>query len=251
MALIDIDKDPWITEYESCERLHRDIVDLLNNRSVELKTSDTYAHLSNSVRIRLKQYDTEVQQLRIKLRELALSRTVTLDEAERRERLLENLKTNIIQLQRRFNDRDSITTSNRSKLLNERSTNKSSSDYNVLKHSENTSNLSGDFVTIIPEGYVAEQLKSQRQQVLKDQDDGLEQLAQSISRQKNIALKIEREVDDHNDIIDDICNKMDRTSGGLQQETANIVLITKKSSTWSYWLIIIVLLIAIIIVIAI
>lgn len=63
--------------------------------------------------------------------------------------------------------RDSITTSNRSKLLNERSTNKSSSDYNVLKHSENTSNLSGDFVTIIPEGYVAEQLKSQRQQVLK------------------------------------------------------------------------------------
>lgn len=49
----------------------------------------------------------------------------------------------------------------------DRSTNKSSSDYNVLKHSENTSNLSGDFVTIIPEGYVAEQLKSQRQQVLK------------------------------------------------------------------------------------
>ena len=59
-----------------CEKLHRDILDLLNKRSVELKTCDEYARLSSSIRIRLKQFDVEVQQLSHKLRESTLSRAM-------------------------------------------------------------------------------------------------------------------------------------------------------------------------------
>lgn len=61
-------------EFELCEKLHRDITDLLNKRSAELRTSDTYARLSSSVRIRLKQFDAEVQQLSNKLRDATTTR---------------------------------------------------------------------------------------------------------------------------------------------------------------------------------
>lgn len=65
-----------LDEYELSEKLENDILDLLNKRSVELRTSDTYARLSSSVRIRLKQFETEVQQLGYKLRESTLSRSM-------------------------------------------------------------------------------------------------------------------------------------------------------------------------------
>lgn len=58
------------------EKLEREIIDLLNKRSVELKSSDTYARLSSTIRLRLKQFDDEVQQLARKLREATLSRSM-------------------------------------------------------------------------------------------------------------------------------------------------------------------------------
>lgn len=46
----------------------------LSFRSRETRTSEKYARLSATVRMRLKQYNNEVEQLRIKLQEAAKSR---------------------------------------------------------------------------------------------------------------------------------------------------------------------------------
>lgn len=54
-------------EYDSCEKLYRDIVEQLNARANEPWTSDNYAKISATVRMRMKQYATEVQQLKNKL----------------------------------------------------------------------------------------------------------------------------------------------------------------------------------------
>lgn len=63
-----------LLEYESCEKLHRDIMEQMSLRSRETRTSEKYARLSATVRMRLKQYNNEVDQLRVKLQEAARSK---------------------------------------------------------------------------------------------------------------------------------------------------------------------------------
>lgn len=63
-------------EYESCEKLYREIEGLLNERDLELQSSEKYVLYSSKVRLRLKQFSNEVQQLSNKLKRLAKSKTV-------------------------------------------------------------------------------------------------------------------------------------------------------------------------------
>lgn len=65
-----------LIEYESCEKLYREIEGLLNVRELEQKSSETYVLYSSQIRLRLKQFTDEVQQLSLKLRGLATSKAV-------------------------------------------------------------------------------------------------------------------------------------------------------------------------------
>jgi hypothetical protein len=60
-------------EHESCEKLYREIEGLLNVRDLEHKSSEKYILYSSQIRLRLKQYADEVQQLLHKLRGLSTS----------------------------------------------------------------------------------------------------------------------------------------------------------------------------------
>ncbi|KAK7590931.1 hypothetical protein V9T40_002544 [Parthenolecanium corni] len=243
MSLVIIDNDPWLVEHELMEKLEREIIDLLNKRSVELKSSDTYARLSSTIRLRLKQFDDEVQQLARKLREATISRSITLDEGERRERLIEQLKSKVIQLQRRFNHRDTMSQINRTEISNSRF---GSSSNRVGAH---TSGWSTDDDSLLPENpsqMDIERLRFQQRQIMKDQDNGLDELSKIISRQKDIAVKIGSEADTQNEIIDDISARMERTTTGLRAGTDHIHVVSMKDSTCGYWIIIILLFVAII-----
>lgn len=65
-----------LIEYESCEKLYREIEGLLNVRELEHKSSEKYVLCSSKIRLRLKQFTDEVQQLSHKLRGLATSKVV-------------------------------------------------------------------------------------------------------------------------------------------------------------------------------
>lgn len=88
MALLFLEEDPWyskqyqytwnikflvwflilrILEHESCEKLQRDIMGQLTERQKFPRTHSKYAQISADIRLRLKQYNNEVQQLRQKL----------------------------------------------------------------------------------------------------------------------------------------------------------------------------------------
>lgn len=62
-----------LIEYESCENLYREIERLLNERDLEHKSSEKYILCSSQIRLRLKQYADEGQQLLHKLRGLSAS----------------------------------------------------------------------------------------------------------------------------------------------------------------------------------
>jgi hypothetical protein len=65
-----------LTEHEACEKLSRDIMEQLTVRSREQKTSQAYSRLSSAIRLRLKQYSSEVQQLKDKLSEASASHSM-------------------------------------------------------------------------------------------------------------------------------------------------------------------------------
>ncbi|CAH1992287.1 unnamed protein product [Acanthoscelides obtectus] len=76
MALVFLEEDPWLLEYESCEKLQRDIMEQLTLRQKYPRTSESYSQISANVRLRLKQYNNEVGQLERKLNDTTLSQNL-------------------------------------------------------------------------------------------------------------------------------------------------------------------------------
>lgn len=60
-------------EHEACEKLFREIMEQLTARSREQKSSQGYDRLSATIRLRMKQYSSEVQELWNKLQTAASS----------------------------------------------------------------------------------------------------------------------------------------------------------------------------------
>ncbi|WP_411024313.1 hypothetical protein, partial [Salmonella sp. s58953] len=60
-------------------------------------------------------------------------------------------------------------------------------------------------------GLTFREIKEQQQCIIQVQDEGLEVLAEVISRQKRMGQDIGNELDEHNEIIDDITRLVDTT----------------------------------------
>lgn len=102
----------------------------------------------------------------------------TAQEAERRVRLVETLHSKSVQMQSMFDDQIvNKYNADREHLLGNSST--SSADFQTQKQS-------------------ASSMKVEQKRMLEDQEEGLNNLAQIIARQKNIAQTISNEVDYHN-----------------------------------------------------
>ncbi|XP_049860408.1 syntaxin-8 isoform X2 [Schistocerca gregaria] len=228
MALVYVDSDPWLKEHEDCEKLYREIMEQLTARSLEQKTSHLYASLSSAVRLRMKQYSSEVQQLQEKLRVASLSSMITRQEAERRSRLVEQLQSREVQMQQLFVDRDTFGERNRSRLLQQNPAQSSVAsgrtvgwaDEDIYPQGSQNENLSVD------------ELRQQQQRMVQAQDQGLDELSKIISRQKQIAVAITDEVEFQNEVIDDLADHMDRTDARVVDGTRQIRVVGQKDKTW-------------------
>ncbi|XP_050075462.1 syntaxin-8 [Anopheles maculipalpis] len=238
MALINIDGDPWLTELDACESLSNDIQSQLAARNRENQLSREYGVLSGTVRVRLKQLGSELDQLTRKLG--LISNTLTAGEAERRQRRIEALQSKLIQLQRQFQYVEPAAA--RSALFETGSNGRGRGAF--------ADDDDDDVPALIPSqsNYTVADLRSQQTRILEDQNEGLEALSQVIARQKELATRIGGEVDRHNDILDDLAQTMETTDGRINRETRQIGAITTQDSTWGYWIVIGVLFVAIVVV---
>uniref|UniRef100_A0A1B0CP58 t-SNARE coiled-coil homology domain-containing protein n=1 Tax=Lutzomyia longipalpis TaxID=7200 RepID=A0A1B0CP58_LUTLO len=219
-----------ITEYEACERLSREIQSQIVLRNREQRLSDEYSKLSGNVRMRLKQFSTELVSLEKKLEQTRRMDSLTTEEAERRQRQIEQLQSKLIQLQNQFAGTGDAT---RSALLQ-----------------PGTSRLwddEEDDQMLDTSTYSVKDLRQQQAQILEDQNQGLEALSKVISRQKDLALRIGDEVETQNEIIDDIADQLEHTDARINSATRRIEVVSAKDRTWPYWSIIIGLFVAIII----
>ncbi|XP_066148532.1 syntaxin-8 [Euwallacea fornicatus] len=232
MALLYLEEDPWIIEHESCEKLQREVMGQLAERENFPRTSTKYAQISADIRLRLKQFNNEVMQLKQKLDAISGTSSITLAESERRARQIEVLMTKATQMQKLFDDQLS------KKRMAERSDligGVSGADWDTIETSEMT----------------VDEIQSRQRQMLGDQEQGLENLAKIISRQKDIANTISNEMDYHNEILNDIGTQIDQTDQRVRTETGRVSTVSQKDSTCGYWIVIIILFISIIIVAAI
>uniref|UniRef100_A0A182RGU4 t-SNARE coiled-coil homology domain-containing protein n=1 Tax=Anopheles funestus TaxID=62324 RepID=A0A182RGU4_ANOFN len=236
MALINIDGDPWLTELDACENLSNDIQSQLAARNRENQLSREYGVLSGTVRVRLKQLGSELDQLTRKLG--LISSTLTSGEAERRQRRIEALQSKLIQLQRQFTYVEPAAA--RSALFETGSNSRGRVAF--------ADDDDDDEPALIPSqsNYTVADLRSQQTRILEDQNEGLEALSQVIARQKELATRIGGEVDRHNDILDDLAQTMETTDGRINRETPQIGTITTQDSTWGYWIVIGLLFVAIV-----
>ncbi|XP_050533359.1 syntaxin-8 [Daktulosphaira vitifoliae] len=245
MSFVYIDNDPWLIEHENCEKLYRQIEGLLNVRDLEQRSSEKYVLYSSQIRLRLKQYTSEVQQLAHKLKGLANSKTITSDEEERRYRMIELLQSRDILLNQHFQNRSNSNSALERQELLKPCTSKLNSKKNLtsgwLDSDGYDDDENNDKQPLLKNSILKQQ---EQQSMIKKQDDGLNELASIVSRQKNIAITISSEVDLQNEIVDDILVKMDKTTAGIDNETREVVQILQKDSTKGLWLIIILLLIA-------
>lgn len=233
MALINIDGDPWLSDLDACERLSNEIQSHLVARNRQGQLSPEYSSISGQVRVRLKQFGSELEQLNKKLR--YISSSLTSAEAERRQRLVEALQSKHVQLQKQFStveasvERASLFATGSNRLFDDDD---------------------DDPALIRPESsYTVNDLRAQQTRILEDQNEGLEALSKVISRQKVLASQIGNEVDRHNEILDDIADTMETTDSRLNRETRQIGVVTEQdSSTRGYWVIIGVLGLAIVLV---
>lgn len=230
--MINIDGDPWLSDLDACERLSNEIQSQLVARNREGQLSRQYSSISGQVRVRLKQFGSELEQLNKKLS--YISSSLTSAEAERRQRQVEGLQSKLVQLQRQFSsveasaERASLFASGSSRLFDDDD---------------------DDPALIKPESsYTVADLRAQQTRILEDQNEGLDALSKVISRQKELATRIGGEVDRHNDILDDLATTMETTDARLDRETRHIGVVTVQDSTWGYWTIIGILAAAIIIV---
>ncbi|XP_015183766.1 PREDICTED: syntaxin-8 [Polistes dominula] len=242
MALVYIeDNDPWLAEYEACEKLFREIMEQLNTRERESETSQAYASLSANIRLRMKQYNREIYQLKTKLEEASKSRTITIEEAERRTRQIEQLQSKDIQLQKYYESRTKSLLSNRKSLLKSGTT--AFADMGTTSWA-----IDDDDDKPIDVNMSTQDLQNYQEQVLQEQDKGLEELCKVIARQKEIGQTISNEVVHQNEIIDDLADHMDMTDQTLVTRTRQVESISYKDRTCGYWIIIILLFISIVIV---
>ncbi|XP_077290056.1 syntaxin 8 [Arctopsyche grandis] len=257
MALIQFDDDPWITKHDACERLYRDTQAQLITWSYETRSSILYGQLSADIRLKLKEFQTKINELLELNTKITKEQLITDAESERRSRQIEVLQSKNMQLRNQFNNgvqssylqHDNYHPDEaRQQLLGNTSgpsRNKPAGDVKSV----NWGTGSDDEELLDPNKANISDLKQQRSRMIDDQDRGLEELSKIISRQKNIAENIGNEVSLHNDIIDDLGEQIERTDGRVQAETIQIRGIGNKDNTCGYWIFIILLFIAIVVLI--
>merc|ERR1712110_936323 len=90
------------------------------------------------------------------------------------------------------------------------------------------------------------------QEVISRQDQGLDDLAKIIRRQRDTGITIGTEVDQQNEIIDDVTNMTETARGRLNHNTAQVdTLLTRDKGNCTLWLIVIALFVAIVVLLSI
>ncbi|EDW94827.1 syntaxin-8 [Drosophila yakuba] len=230
MALVD--HDSWDIEYEGCERLRHQLLVYLNQRQQLNQKASSYVQLSSSIQTGIEQLAKDVKHLKVVLDNAITWETSPEEELQQRRIDWDRLTSQLREIREKF------ANSTRSNVL--ATSGSAWQDQDLLPGQSNPSRNTALDV---------EALKQRKTEMLAQQNEGLEVLSATLSRQRQLATQLGNEVEDQNNILDNLANAMDRVETGVQRETQSIGQVNRRDSTWGYWLVIIALFVAIIVVV--
>ncbi|XP_065317541.1 syntaxin-8-like isoform X2 [Gordionus sp. m RMFG-2023] len=248
----------WYSRHENLVHKGKDIMALIHELSNFKYNGSNKAKISSKIRISLQYYTNEISNLKAEATFLYKTNGITTTDYSNRISAIDNLTSRFKSLEDSF--KTNLLDSN-NKDCQKFSPLQSIDKRNFHKQHFPKSNEPANDFTFLEDWDINEDdeeyidiIDSDRKRLINkgklhaEQENNLEILANQVSKQKQTATQINREVQVHVDIIDDISGNLGKVNQRMNKATHNIMLITRHHKTWPYWLIIIFLLILILIV---
>lgn len=197
--------DPWTREYNEASKLADDITSMISERSSFGSGPEAQRH-SSAIRRKITILGTRLDSLQSLLTKLPAKQPLTEKEMNRRRDMLGNLRTKVTQMASTLN---MSNFANRDSLLGP-----------DIKPADAKSRIAG----LDNSGVVGLQ-----RQIMREQDEGLEKLEETVLSTKHIALAVNEELDLHTRLIDDLDEHVEITDSRLKRVQKNLAVLNKRT----------------------
>ncbi|CAI9784119.1 unnamed protein product [Fraxinus pennsylvanica] len=199
-------RDPWVREYNEAVKLADDITNMISERSSLPTTGPDSQRHSSAIRRKITILGTRLDSLQSLLSKLPTKQPLTEKEMNRRKDMVANLRSKVNQMASTLN---MSNFANRDSLLGPE-----------IKPSDAMSRTNG----LDNHGVVGLQ-----RQIIKEQDEGLEKLEETVMSTKHIALAVNEELDLHTRLIDNLDQHVDVTDSRLQRVQKRLAILNKRT----------------------
>ncbi|PWA91480.1 syntaxin of plants 52 [Artemisia annua] len=197
--------DQWTREYNEASKLADDITGMISERSSFGTGPEAQRH-SSAIRRKITILGTRLDSLQSLLTKLPAKQPLTEKEMNRRRDNLANLRTKVTQMASTLN---MSNFGNRDSLLGP-----------DIKPADAMSRIAG----LDNSGVVGLQ-----RQIMREQDEGLEQLEETVLSTKHIALAVNEELGLHTRLIDDLDEHVEVTDSRLKRVQKNLAVLNKRT----------------------
>lgn len=94
------------------------------------------------------------------------------------------------------------------------------------------------------------ELLQMQSQIMREQDNSLDALSESIGRQRELSMQIGDELDEHGELLDDVTTRVDRTQDRLNSARDRLTVVSRKAREHSHLLTIVILIIVLVFLLA-
>ncbi|XP_047334445.1 syntaxin-51-like [Impatiens glandulifera] len=199
-------QDSWVKEYNEAAKLADDINGMISERvSMPATGPDAQRHAS-TIRRKITILGTKLDSLQSLLSRLHGKQPLTDKEMNRRKDMVLNLRSKVNQMASTLN---MSNFANRDSLLGPEIT-----SVDAVKKTEGLDN----------HGIVGLQ-----RQIMREQDEGLEKLEETVISTKHIALAVNEELGLHSRLIDDLDEHVDVTDSRLKRVQKNLAMLNRRT----------------------
>lgn len=198
--------DSWVREYNEAVKLADDITNMISERS-SLPTTGTEAQRhSSAIRRKITILGTRLDSLESLLSKLPTKQPLTEKEMNRRKDMLATLRSKANQMASTLN---MSNFANRDSLLGP--------EIKPIDAMSRTNGLDNSGVVTL------------QRQIMKEQDEGLEKLEETVISTKHIALAVNEELGLQTRLIDDLEQHVDVTDSRLQRVQKRLAILNKRT----------------------
>ncbi|KAM4079797.1 hypothetical protein ACB094_09G142100 [Castanea mollissima] len=210
--------DSWMQGINEASKLAEDIKDMIAGRSsLPPSGPETQRHLSTARR-KITILRTKLETLELLLSTLSNTQPITGKEMNRRQDMLKNLSSKVNQMAATlnmsgFNNRDSLL----------------------------GPNMKQDDIMNRTNGLDNHGLVGFQRQIIKEQDEGLEKLEETVTSTKHIALAVNEELNLHTRLLNNLDQHVDSTESNLQRVQKKLAVLNRRTKGGCSYLILLVI----------